>query len=264
MYDSRIGRFFAVDPLAAKYPHNSTYAFCENRVIDGVELEGLEWKSQHKWSDKVIDKNHIKSIGFGYFIGMTYQQAWTVMAPKLLKSKEGDIYDCANLSVTVMVEFAYNFKLPVYIEDYKGKDKDPTFDNDKYGYKDNKGKWHSYNKDDWKSLAKDLGKYYGAADLYNNSNLTVEKSFDDLQKGDLVGFDYTGVFHSQTVSDVSDSNWDWDEINDYYKTIQGSLSGDQGVPAFEKEYNIDHVKSGGTGAKAKALRWNTENFDKHK
>ncbi len=35
-------RFFAVDPLAAKYPHNSPYAFSENRVIDGIELEGLE------------------------------------------------------------------------------------------------------------------------------------------------------------------------------------------------------------------------------
>lgn len=42
MHDPRIGRFFAVDPLAAKYPHNSPYAFSENRVIDAVELEGLE------------------------------------------------------------------------------------------------------------------------------------------------------------------------------------------------------------------------------
>lgn len=42
MHDPRVGRFFAVDPLTSKYPHNSTYAFSENRVIDGVELEGLE------------------------------------------------------------------------------------------------------------------------------------------------------------------------------------------------------------------------------
>ena len=42
MHDPRIGRFFAVDPLTAEYPHNSPYAFSENRVIDGVELEGLE------------------------------------------------------------------------------------------------------------------------------------------------------------------------------------------------------------------------------
>ena len=42
MHDPRIGRFFAVDPLAPKYPHNSPYAFSENTVINAVELEGLE------------------------------------------------------------------------------------------------------------------------------------------------------------------------------------------------------------------------------
>ncbi|MEO6175601.1 MAG: deaminase domain-containing protein [Flavobacterium circumlabens] len=42
MHDPRIGRFFAVDPLTKEYPHNSPYAFSENRVIDAVELEGLE------------------------------------------------------------------------------------------------------------------------------------------------------------------------------------------------------------------------------
>ena len=42
MHDPRLGRFFAVDPLAAKYPHNSVYAFSENMVIHMIELEGLE------------------------------------------------------------------------------------------------------------------------------------------------------------------------------------------------------------------------------
>jgi len=44
MHDPRIGRFFAVDPLAPEYPHNSPYAFSENVVINSVELEGLEKK----------------------------------------------------------------------------------------------------------------------------------------------------------------------------------------------------------------------------
>ncbi len=42
MHDPRVGRFFAIDPLFRKFPHNSPYAFSENRVIDGIELEGLE------------------------------------------------------------------------------------------------------------------------------------------------------------------------------------------------------------------------------
>ena len=41
-YDPAIGRFMCIDPLAEKYPYNGVYNFSENRVIDGVELEGLE------------------------------------------------------------------------------------------------------------------------------------------------------------------------------------------------------------------------------
>ena len=43
MYSPRLGKFLSLDPLAPKYPHNSPYAFAENRVIDGIELEGLEY-----------------------------------------------------------------------------------------------------------------------------------------------------------------------------------------------------------------------------
>ncbi len=42
MHDPRIGRFFAIDPLAPKYAFYSPYAFSGNRPIDCVELEGLE------------------------------------------------------------------------------------------------------------------------------------------------------------------------------------------------------------------------------
>jgi RHS repeat-associated protein len=44
MHDPRVGRFLSLDPLSPKYPHNSPYAFSENRVIDGVELEGGEYE----------------------------------------------------------------------------------------------------------------------------------------------------------------------------------------------------------------------------
>jgi len=41
-YDYAIGRFMSIDPLAEKYPYNSTYAFQENKMGLGRELEGLE------------------------------------------------------------------------------------------------------------------------------------------------------------------------------------------------------------------------------
>jgi RHS repeat-associated protein len=42
-YDPRIAKFWSVDPLAKEYPWNSPNAFAENRPIDGIDLEGLEW-----------------------------------------------------------------------------------------------------------------------------------------------------------------------------------------------------------------------------
>lgn len=68
MHDPRIGRFFATDPLAAEYPHNSVYAFSENRVIDGIELEGLEFI---KSKDFVRDQ-FIKAINDGDIIDGAY------------------------------------------------------------------------------------------------------------------------------------------------------------------------------------------------
>ncbi len=53
MHDPRIGRFFAVDPLFKKFPHNAPYAFSENRVVDAVELEGLEHKLyRYNWDEE--------------------------------------------------------------------------------------------------------------------------------------------------------------------------------------------------------------------
>jgi|GEM_PF-2613831 len=41
-YNSRTGRFISVDPLFEKYPWNSDYAFAANKVINSMDLEGLE------------------------------------------------------------------------------------------------------------------------------------------------------------------------------------------------------------------------------
>jgi RHS repeat-associated protein len=50
MYDSRLGRFFSVDPLTANYPYYTPYQFAGNTPIIAMDLEGLEPKF-------MIDKN---------------------------------------------------------------------------------------------------------------------------------------------------------------------------------------------------------------
>ena len=60
MHDPRVGRFFAVDPLLHAFPWNSSYAFSENRLLDGVELEGLEFTRETltcmKWKFLFMNK----------------------------------------------------------------------------------------------------------------------------------------------------------------------------------------------------------------
>lgn len=48
-----------IDPLAFYFPWNSPYAFSENRVLDMVELEGLEaaeTEDKEHLGSKAIDK----------------------------------------------------------------------------------------------------------------------------------------------------------------------------------------------------------------
>ena len=49
--DPAIGRFWQIDPLAEDYTYNSPYAFQENKLGVGIELEGLEVE----WFKKSVD-----------------------------------------------------------------------------------------------------------------------------------------------------------------------------------------------------------------
>jgi RHS repeat-associated protein len=54
IHDPRLGRFFVLDPLASEFPHNSPYAFSENKVIHMIELEGREAKKIAKKLTKTV------------------------------------------------------------------------------------------------------------------------------------------------------------------------------------------------------------------
>lgn len=50
-----VGRFFNIDPLSEKYAYQSHYNFSENRVVDGRELEGLEWVASRNLKNKTVN-----------------------------------------------------------------------------------------------------------------------------------------------------------------------------------------------------------------
>ena len=69
--DQRLGRFFSVDPLAAKYASESPYSFAHNKVNFGNELEGLEIiEGVYHWNKLCLDW-----LGYGDSYGAQLNQA---------------------------------------------------------------------------------------------------------------------------------------------------------------------------------------------
>jgi len=112
IHDARLGRFLSVDPLQREFPWNSSYAFAENRVIDGIDLEGLEHIYYNvlldnkgniikktrvdEWSRNITDKGHKGwGIQFNYYNkekGYLYSAFQETPAPFFKGFPEGKIY----------------------------------------------------------------------------------------------------------------------------------------------------------------------------
>ena len=73
MDDPQLGRFCQVDPLASDYPYNSTYAFSEDKVTSGRELEGLEYEALAEEAEGIYEdaEPYIEkaSEGVKHFVG---------------------------------------------------------------------------------------------------------------------------------------------------------------------------------------------------
>ena len=92
MHDPRLGRFLSIDPLAAKYPHYTPYSFSGNRVIDCIELEGLEefhitmkkdpktgklynasvTRKENSWLKNWFSGDYVEKQYYAYFDGEVY------------------------------------------------------------------------------------------------------------------------------------------------------------------------------------------------
>lgn len=93
MHDTRLGRFFTVDPIGFKYPHNSPYAFSENRVLDKVELEGLE-----AWEPKNAKVDVMSLSDFGATVT-------NEIVPLAVKRQDELRFDCNDLALFVVMKY---------------------------------------------------------------------------------------------------------------------------------------------------------------
>jgi RHS repeat-associated protein len=64
-YDSGIGRFMSVDPLAEKYSKWTPYAFAGNQVVHSRELEGLEPENDLGGDERENYNSENHGVGFG-------------------------------------------------------------------------------------------------------------------------------------------------------------------------------------------------------
>ncbi|RYG50322.1 MAG: hypothetical protein EOO01_10970, partial [Chitinophagaceae bacterium] len=91
MHDPRVGRFLSVDPLFKSYPQNSSYAFGQNRVIDGIEIEGLEYLN---YNDARVEFNsgrlYLKLENFSEAFQKSYRGNGEVSAPVFKSTEESE------------------------------------------------------------------------------------------------------------------------------------------------------------------------------
>jgi len=110
MHDPRVGRFFAVDPLESKYPHNSPYAFSENVVINCIELEGLEKINHMVYSKKEkawkiswteTDNNLKENVNAYHHFNSQGENSYTTVKPwKKSSGNSGTVYFPGNIKPT--------------------------------------------------------------------------------------------------------------------------------------------------------------------
>ena len=94
MHDLRIGRFFAIDPLSAKYPYYTPYAFSGNRLFDAKEIEGLE-------PGVLFDSPDEAAVNFGqYYNDNSIRETYEYGAPIYkVKTAEGIKYAYTKASI---------------------------------------------------------------------------------------------------------------------------------------------------------------------
>ena len=187
MHDPRVGRFLSLDPLSKKYPWNSSYAFSENRVIDGVELEGLEFTISTTYKKvlvnakfKVLYSKKVSSVVQDYLLKRVAKEFNKVFSRKINEKRplEGNftytkVHNLKpdDFSITLLSSKEFNN----YIKE-----------NDPETYKKFDG-----NTDHLRGVSSETG---GNSIILNIGNLEMEKNFDGSIDEELTGIEFSERF----------------------------------------------------------------------
>ena len=119
MHDPRIGRFFAVDPLTAKYPWYTPYQFSGNKVIQYVELEGLEeYEAKDGTYIGTVGDDQSTRVMTGIASADSPEGKKVQMAIKLLNAIENKINEDIKGKPQAVIEEYFNSKTNPYVQAY--------------------------------------------------------------------------------------------------------------------------------------------------
>jgi hypothetical protein len=247
MSDPRTVRFWSLDPLSAKYAYNSPYAFSENRVIDKIELEGLE-ASDHLYNSRVREYSKGNITAEQLNAAIDYHTALDIIGTvpilgeaadalnALLYSIEGD-YESAGFSAASMLplvgwfstgaKFTKNaFKVVVKEGDYfiaqtikssevwskmhpfvRGRLIESIWQNTKYKAKGG-----------WERVGKAMKGYFPAIDFWNEAKNAVV-SLKTMGENALLKGDYSELY--ENIDDMANAEYKiWGKTYTPDKTLE--------------------------------------------
>ncbi len=266
MHDPRVGRFFALDPLMAKYPYNSPYAFSENKVIMYIELEGLETANPFPWTGGAFTKawgeqatNMSREAEEALLSGgpmmmdpnMVLYAQWQSEAFNLVSTADAALEGYVNATMLLLEESLGGTGVSSvskrigarWLRKTKASSKlSQLFSGTKVG------KWLSQSK---------LGKWFSGKSSYFNefndiaANVTFDIIDERIQNGDFESIDWVGIANSGIVkekqlkrvikSTLSYSMKDGLNISDPIEFTKKMILSTDIIDAFNKHYKKDNM-----------------------
>ncbi|VBB44335.1 hypothetical protein TRIP_D250064 [uncultured Paludibacter sp.] len=153
-------RFTSIDRFCEKYPWQSPYVFAANNPILNVDIRGdSAWSVKRDWNE-----SDVKNFA-------TYSE-------QKLKEYEGQDIDCADLSLSVLIDYASENGLALQISNANGD----TFDSNSDNYNSVSEYKNGYKNDDGNRVDGVLPNVQ-ARDISTNT-FTINKT--DVQPGDMI------------------------------------------------------------------------------
>jgi RHS repeat-associated protein len=101
IYDPRLAKFLSVDPISRRYPMLTPYQFASNRPIDGIDLDGLEWKAVMGASGNVVE--------YEWVGGGTFRESKVKGVPRqTMTYPAGTVTNAAIQNANVVTLYAFN------------------------------------------------------------------------------------------------------------------------------------------------------------